>query len=150
MRRSLTPAGFHLLTIPWGSRRDALRGKLREVDVLVQQGQTVREAVKRIGVSDHTYYVWRKEYSGMGVEQVKRLRDLEKENVRSTTGTTTTALSYTLPAICLLTTTPLLATLNTCQSLNDNYSTPSAGRRSSIRWSWQVSWASRARRSTAP
>ena len=51
-----------------GYTPEQIIGKLGEVDVLVQQGQGVREAVKRIGVSDHTYCVWRKEYGGMGVE----------------------------------------------------------------------------------
>ena len=64
-----------------GYTPEQIIGKLREVDVVVQQGQAVREAVKRIGVSDHTYYVWRRP-RGMGVEQAKRLRELEKENVR--------------------------------------------------------------------
>ena len=57
-------------------------GKLREVDVLVQQGYSVGGAVRKIGVSDHTYYVWRREYGGMGVEQAKRLKELERENGR--------------------------------------------------------------------
>jgi transposase-like protein len=39
-------------------------------------------AVRKIGVSDHTYYVWRREYGGMGVEQAKRLKELERENGR--------------------------------------------------------------------
>ena len=65
-----------------GYTPEQIIGKLREVDVLVQQGHAVREAVRRIGVSDHTYYVWRREYGGMGVEQAKRLRELERENVR--------------------------------------------------------------------
>ena len=63
-----------------GYTPEQIIGKLREVDVLMQQGHAVREAVRRIGVSDHTYYVWRREYGGMGVEQAKRLRELE--NVR--------------------------------------------------------------------
>ena len=50
--------------------------------MLVHQGDTIRGAARRIGVSDHTYYVWRKEYGSMGVEQARRLKDLEKENVR--------------------------------------------------------------------
>ena len=54
-----------------GYTPEQIIGKLREVDVLVQQGHAVREAVRRIGVSDHTYYVWRREYGGMGVEQAK-------------------------------------------------------------------------------
>ena len=61
-----------------GYTPEQIIGKLREVDVLVQQGHAVREAVRRIGVSDHTYYVWRREYGGMGVEQAKRLRELER------------------------------------------------------------------------
>ena len=65
-----------------GYTPEQIIGKLLEVDVLVQQGHAVREAVRRIGVSDHTYYVWRREYGGMCVEQAKRLRELERENVR--------------------------------------------------------------------
>ncbi len=65
-----------------GYTPEQIIAKLREVDVLVQQGHAVREAVRRIGVSDHTYYVWRREYGGMGVEQAKRLREFERENVR--------------------------------------------------------------------
>ena len=57
-------------------------GKLREAEVLVHQGHSIGETVRKIGVSDHTYYVWRKEYGGMGVEQAKKLKRLEKENVR--------------------------------------------------------------------
>ena len=52
------------------------------MDVLVQQGYSVGGAVRKIGVSDHTYYVWRREYGGMGVEQAKRLKELERENGR--------------------------------------------------------------------
>ena len=65
-----------------GYTPEQIIGKLREVDVLVQQGYSVGEAVRKIGVSDHTYYVWRKEYGGMGVEQAKRLKELERENGR--------------------------------------------------------------------
>ena len=65
-----------------GYTPEQIIGKLREVDVLVHQGHAVREAVRRLGVSDHTYYVWRKEYGGMGVEQAKRLKELERENGR--------------------------------------------------------------------
>ena len=52
-----------------GYRPEQIIGKLREVEVLVHQGHTIREAGRRTGVSDHTYYVWRKEYGSMGVEQ---------------------------------------------------------------------------------
>ena len=56
--------------------------KLRQVDVLVSQGQSVAEAVRRIGVTQFTYYRWRKEYGGLKTNQVKRLKELEKENER--------------------------------------------------------------------
>ncbi|WP_156369280.1 IS3 family transposase [Aureimonas sp. Leaf324] len=56
--------------------------KLRQVDVLVSQGRSVAEAVRTIGVTPFTYYRWRKEYGGLKVDQVKRLKELEKENER--------------------------------------------------------------------
>jgi putative transposase len=56
--------------------------KLRQVDVLVSQGQSVAEAVRAIGVTEVTYYRWRREFGGLKSEQVKRLKDLEAENAR--------------------------------------------------------------------
>ena len=56
--------------------------KLRQVDVLVSQGQSVAEAVRSISVTQFTYYRWRKEFGGMKTDQVKRLKGLEKENER--------------------------------------------------------------------
>lgn len=56
--------------------------KLREVEVMLSKGATIGEASKRIGVTEQTYYRWRKQYGGMKVEQAKRLKDLEKENFR--------------------------------------------------------------------
>ena len=56
--------------------------KLRQADVLASQGKTVAELCRELGVSDATYYKWRKEYGGMGVEQAKRLKELERENAR--------------------------------------------------------------------
>ena len=56
--------------------------KLREVEVLISQGSTIGQASRKIGITEQTYYRWRREYGGMGVEQAKRLRDLEKENTR--------------------------------------------------------------------
>jgi len=56
--------------------------KLREAELLLSQGSTVGEASKRIGVTEQTYYRWRREYGGMRVEQAKRLKELEKENIR--------------------------------------------------------------------
>ena len=57
-------------------------GMLREAELVVNQGQTVAQACRKIGVSEQTYYKWRKEYGGMGLEQAKRLRELERENVQ--------------------------------------------------------------------
>ncbi len=56
--------------------------KLRQVDVLVSQGRPVAEAVRSIGVTPFTYYRWRREYGGLKTDQVKRLKELEKENER--------------------------------------------------------------------
>ena len=56
--------------------------KLREAEVLISQGSTIGEASRKIGVTEQTYYRWRREYGGMGVEQARRLRELEKENTR--------------------------------------------------------------------
>ena len=56
--------------------------KLREANVLLGQGRTVAEACKQLGVTDQTYYRWRKTYGGMKVDQAKRLKDLEAENAR--------------------------------------------------------------------
>jgi len=56
--------------------------KLRQVDVLVSQGRPVAEAVRTISVTSFTYYRWRKEYGGLKVDQVKRMKELEKENER--------------------------------------------------------------------
>ncbi len=56
--------------------------KLREAEVFIAEGMTVGEAARKIGVTEQTYYRWKKEYGGMQVEQAKRLRKLEKENIR--------------------------------------------------------------------
>ncbi len=56
--------------------------KLREVEVEVGRGKTVLEAVKKIGVTEQTYYRWRSKYGGMRVDQAKRLKELEAENAR--------------------------------------------------------------------
>jgi putative transposase len=57
-------------------------GLLREAELAVNQGQTVIQACRKIGVTEQTYYRWRKEYGGMGLEQARRLKELEKENGR--------------------------------------------------------------------
>jgi transposase-like protein len=56
--------------------------KLREAEILIAEGLPTAQAVRRIGVSEQTYYRWRKEYGGMQVDQAKRLKVLEKENTR--------------------------------------------------------------------
>ena len=57
-------------------------GKLREAEVLLSQGLAVGEASRKLGITEQTYYRWRREYGGMRVEQAKRLKELEKENSR--------------------------------------------------------------------
>ncbi len=57
-------------------------GKLREAEVLLAQGLTVPQVSRKLGVTEQTYYRWRKEFGGMRVNQAKRLKDLEKENAR--------------------------------------------------------------------
>jgi len=56
--------------------------KLREADVLLSKGQTIAQACKQIGVTDQTYYRWRREYGGLKVDQARRLKALERENAR--------------------------------------------------------------------
>jgi putative transposase len=56
--------------------------KLRQVDVLTSQGQSVADAIRSIGVTEVTYYRWRQEFGGLKTDQVKRLKDLETENTR--------------------------------------------------------------------
>ena len=56
--------------------------KLRQVEVLQGQGLTIAEAVRQIGVTQQTYYRWRKQYGSMNRKQLKRLKELEKENQR--------------------------------------------------------------------
>ena len=56
--------------------------KMREIDVLIAQGKGTMEACKQAQVSKDTYYRWRKEFGGMQIDQVKKLKDLEKENAR--------------------------------------------------------------------
>ena len=56
--------------------------KLRQVDVVVSQGQNIADAIRQIGVSEVTYYRWRQEHGGLKADQVKRLKQLEQENSR--------------------------------------------------------------------
>lgn len=56
--------------------------KLRQVDVLTSQGTTVADAIRQISVTEVTYYRWRNEYGGLKTDQVRRIKELEKENLR--------------------------------------------------------------------
>ncbi len=56
--------------------------KLREAEVLLAQGRRVAEACKQLGITEQTYYRWRKSYGGMKVDQARRLKELEAENAR--------------------------------------------------------------------
>ena len=57
-------------------------GKLREAEIVLAQGGTVGDACRRIGVTEQSYYRWRKEYGGLKMEQARRMKELEKENAR--------------------------------------------------------------------
>ena len=61
---------------------EVIVAKLRQVEVLQGQGMTTSDAVRQIGVTLQTFYRWRKQYGGMNREQLKRLKELEKENQR--------------------------------------------------------------------
>jgi transposase-like protein len=63
-------------------RPEEASAKLRQVDVLVSQGQSVAEAIRAIGVTEVTYYRWRREFVGLKSEEAKRLKDLDAENTR--------------------------------------------------------------------
>ena len=56
--------------------------KLREAEIYLGQGKTVKEARRMLEVSEQTYYRWRREYGGMDISQAKKLREVEKENIR--------------------------------------------------------------------
>lgn len=55
---------------------------LREAEVELSKGLTIPAVAKKLGITDQTYYRWRKEYGGMKVDQAKRLKELEQENAR--------------------------------------------------------------------
>jgi transposase-like protein len=57
-------------------------GILREADVKLSQGRSVEQLCRELGITEQTYYRWRREYGGMKVTQARRLKDLEKENTR--------------------------------------------------------------------
>jgi len=57
-------------------------GHLRTIEVFLSKGKTAAEACREVGITEQTYYRWRKEYGGMQVSQARRLKELEKENSR--------------------------------------------------------------------
>ena len=65
-----------------GYTPEQIIGKLREAEILLSQGSTISEASRKVGVTEQTYYRWRREYGGMRVEQARRLKELEKEHSR--------------------------------------------------------------------
>jgi transposase-like protein len=65
-----------------GKQIEKIIQTLREVEVLNGQGQTVPEACRKVGITEQTYYRWRKEYGGLRLDQAKRLKELENENGR--------------------------------------------------------------------
>ena len=56
--------------------------KLREVELQCNQGKTITEACRGLGITEQTYYRWRKEYGGMNTSDARRMKELEKENAR--------------------------------------------------------------------
>ena len=65
-----------------GHSPEQVLNKLRQVEVAVAGGKSVGVAVRQIGVTDHTYYRWRREYGGLNLDQARRLKKLEQENAR--------------------------------------------------------------------
>lgn len=64
------------------AKPEEIVSKLRQVEVLVGQGMPRADAIRQISVTEQTYYRWRKKYGGMGTEQLKELKKLQKENER--------------------------------------------------------------------
>ena len=65
-----------------GHSPEQVLNKLRQVEVAVAGGKSVGRAVREIGITDHTYYRWRREYGGLNLDQARRLKKLEQENAR--------------------------------------------------------------------
>jgi putative transposase len=57
-------------------------GKLREAEVEISKGQTIAQIAKKLGITEQTYYRWRKEYGGLRTDQAKRLKEQEKQIAR--------------------------------------------------------------------
>jgi hypothetical protein len=64
------------------NKPEEIIGKLREAEIVLAQGGTVADACRRIGVTEQSYYRWRKEYGGLKMDQARRMKELERENAR--------------------------------------------------------------------
>jgi len=64
------------------AKPEEIIAKLRAVEVRLSQGESTGQAVRSVGVTEQTYYRWRKEYGGLQIDQAKRMKDIEKENAR--------------------------------------------------------------------
>ena len=65
-----------------GYTSESIIRNLRQAEVMLHEGKSIGEICRSLGISDATYYKWRREYGGMQVSQAKRLKDLERENAR--------------------------------------------------------------------
>ena len=63
-------------------KAEQIIGKIREAEILLAKGVSMAQVCRKLGVVEQTYYRWRKEYGGVRTDQVKRLKELEKENAR--------------------------------------------------------------------
>jgi len=63
-------------------KAEEIVNKLREIDVMTANGKTIPEACKQSGISEQTYYRWRKVYGGLKVDQAKKFKEIEAENIR--------------------------------------------------------------------
>jgi putative transposase len=65
-----------------GYTPEQIINKLREAEIHINQGISIAEASRKIGITEQTYYRWRREYGGLRIEQARKLKSLEKENAR--------------------------------------------------------------------
>jgi transposase-like protein len=65
-----------------GYTPEQIINKLREAEIHINQGISISEASRKIGITQQTYYRWRKEYGGLRIEQARKLKSLEKENTQ--------------------------------------------------------------------
>ncbi|PHZ86529.1 hypothetical protein CRD36_01205 [Paremcibacter congregatus] len=73
--------------------------KLREAEVILNQGKTVEEAARQLGVAEQTCYRWRSQYGGMKPDQARKLKDLERENVRLKRAVAELTLDHSMGAL---------------------------------------------------